>query len=347
MVKRFSSLWRGVLFGTVVLCAAFPSPQHRMPQHNKATVHGQVQTRDGQPLSTAVTVTLEMEDGTPVDSRATDSTGSFEFYALDAGSYILSVRADKFQPYQETLDLTGGWTVDYSVKIVLTPLDKPVVNLATLPSLTDQAAPKGARKEFEKGSRAWRENKPKEARYHLEKAVQEYPCYARAQAALAEVDLAERKVESAEAAYKQAIHCDGTYLDAFYQLARLYLRENKPADSATVLLEGLRLSPNSWIFHYELATAQFALGKYLQAVQDFQTAQSLHPDMPTEFHAKLANAYIKTHEYDKALTEMDTYLRLSPQGPYAASAKRSSEALQRRGVVEAAPQASAASAAKP
>ena len=68
-----------------------------------------------------------------------------------------------------------------------------------LPSLTDQAAPKSARKEFKKGSRAWRENEPTEARKHQEKAVEEHPCYARAQAALAEVDLAEHKLESPEA----------------------------------------------------------------------------------------------------------------------------------------------------
>jgi len=334
VAKRLFCLWSGILWGTVVLCAAPLSAQQRVIQHNKVNLHGQVQTKDGRALPTTVTVTLETEDGTPVNSRATDSSGTFEFDALNSGTYMLTVRADKFQTYQETLDLSDGWTVYYTVNIVLTPLDKSPVNLAALPSLTDQAAPKSAHKEFKKGTRAWQENKPTEARSHLEKPLQEYPCYARAQAALAEVDLAERKTESAEAHYKQAIHCDGSYLEAFHQLARLYMKENKPADSQAILLEGLRLSPNSWIFHYQLATARFALGKYPQAVQGFQTAQSLHPDMPVEFHAKLANAYLKTGEYGKALAEIDTYLRLSPQGPYAASAKRSSEALRRRGVTE-------------
>jgi outer membrane protein assembly factor BamD (BamD/ComL family) len=89
------------------------------------------------------------------------------------------------------------------------------------------------------------------------------------------------------------------------------------------------------------------MGEYREAAKDFLTAQSLHPDMPAEFHAKLANTYLKTAEYAKALAEMDTYLRLSPEGPYAASAKKISEILRHGSVAEARPQASAAPPAKP
>jgi tetratricopeptide (TPR) repeat protein len=332
--------------GAVLFSAAFASPgQHALP-HN-ITLRGQVQTKDGQVIPVGVTVTLETQQGLPMVSRTVDSSGNFEFPALVGGNYNLSVKTDGFQPYQQSLDLSDAWISLYNVKIVLLPLDKSKVNLSALPSLTDQAAPKDARKEFEKGARAWRENKLTEARNHLEKAVEEYPCFARAQAALAEVDLADHKLDSAEARYKQAIHCDGTYLDAFYSLARLYMTENKPQDSETILREGLRLSPNAWLFHYQLGTVHFARGEYQKASQDFLTAQSLHPDMPAEFHAKLANTYLKTGEYRKALAEVDTYLRLSPEGPYATSAKKISEVLRSGGVTSAEPEARASSTSKP
>ena len=311
MAKRFSSLWRGVVCATVVLCAARPWPPQTNIQ-NDMTLHGQVQTKDGRAIPGGVTVTLETRDGVPLASHPADWNGNFEFVGLNAAIYTLSVKADKFQKYQQTLDFTDARVTYHTVNIVLSPIDKPAVNLAALPSLTDQAAPKNARKDFEKGSRAWRENKPKEARNHLEKAVEEYPCYARAQAALAEVDLAERKLESAEAGYKRAIHCDGSYSDAFYQLAQLYMKERKPADSEAILREALRLSPSAWLFHYQLGNAQFVMGEYRQASQDYLTAQSLHPDMPAEVHIKLANTYLKMAEYAKALAEIDTYLRLSP-----------------------------------
>jgi tetratricopeptide (TPR) repeat protein len=277
-------------------------------------------------------VTLGTRDGIPLASHPTDSSGNFEFTGLDSAVYTLSVRTDGFQTYEQTLDFTDPGDTFRNVIVSLSPIDKPTAHLSTLPALTDQAAPKSARKEFQKGNRAWRENRPKEARKHLEKAVDEYPCYARAQATLAEIDLAEHKPESAEADYKRAIHCDGSYSDAFYQLARLYMTEKRPADSEAILRQALRLSPSAWLLHLQLAIAQFALGEYREASESFLTAQSLHPNMPADFHAKLADTYLKMTEYAKALAEIDTYLRLSPQGPYAAKAKRISEILRRRGV---------------
>ena len=347
MAKRISSLWKGVVCGAVVLCAALPSPPQKTFQHHDIVLHGYVQTTDGRAISAGVMVTLETRDGIPLASHPTDSGGNFEFGGIESGVYTLSVKADGFQNYEQTLDFTDPGDTFRNVIVALSPIDKPAANLSALPALTDQAAPKNARKEFEKGSRAWRENKPKEARRHLQKAVDEYPCYARARATLAEVDLAEHKLESAEAGYKQAIHCDGTYSDAFYQLARLYMAEKRPADSEAILRQALRLSPSAWLLHYQLGTAQFALGEYREASLDFLTAQSLHPDMPAEFHIKLAFIYLKMAEYAKALAEIDTYLRLSPEGPYAASAKRISEKLRSGGVTDAGLRTVTPSASKP
>jgi tetratricopeptide (TPR) repeat protein len=329
MAKGFSSVWRGLVCATLVLCAALPLPAQNNSLYN-ITLRGQVQTKDGRAIPVGVMVTLESRDGVPLVTHQTDWNGDFGFVGLRAAIYTLSVKADKFQDYKQTLDLTGTRVTYHTVTIVLSPIEKPAVNLAALPSLTDQAAPKSARKEFEKGIRAWRGNKPTEARKHLQKAVEEYSCYARAQATLAEVDLAERKLESAEAGYKRAIHCDGSYSDAFYQLAQLYMKERKPADSEAILREALRLSPSAWLFHYQLGNAQFVMGEYREASQHFLTAQSLHSDIPAEIHIKLANTYLKMAQYAKALAEIDTYLRLSPEGSYAASAKKISETLRSR-----------------
>ena len=330
----------------MALYATIPSPaQYDVAQN--ITLHGQVQTKDGRGISEGVLISLQTRDGTPLGTRQPDWNGNFEFIGLRATIYTLSAKAEKFQNFQQTLDFSDARVTYHTINIVLLPLEKQAVNLTTLPSLTDQAAPKSARKEFERGSRAWRQNNPTEARKHLEKAIEEYPCYARAKVTLAEVDLAAHKTASAEAGYKQAIHCDGTYSDAFYQLAQLYMAERKPAESEAVLREALRLSPNAWLFHYQMGNAQLVLGKYLEASQDFLTAQSLHPDMPPEFHIKLANSYLKMADFAKALAEIDTYLRLSPDGPYAASARKVSEKLRSGSANVAGPRTDTPPATKP
>jgi len=330
----------------VGVCAALPVPAQYEVAHN-VTLHGQVQTKDGRGVSAGVTVSLQMADGTPVATRQPDWNGNFEFSGLSAAIYTLCAKAEKFQNFHETLDFTDARVSYHTVNIVLLPFEKLAVNAAALPSLTDQAAPKSARKEFEKGARAWRENKPVEARKHLEKAIEEYPCYARAQSALAKVDFASHQMANAEAGYKHAIHCDGTYSDAFYQLAQLYMAERKPADSEAILREALRLSPNAWLFHYQLGNAQLVLGKYREASEDFLAAQSLHPDLPPEFHIKLANAYLKMTENAKALEEIDSYLRLSPNGPYAASARTAAKKLRSADANHFAPQTDTLSTVKP
>ena len=331
-----------------VLCVALPARSQTTFQHHDIVLHGHVQTTDGGAVPAGLMVTLATREGIPLASHPTDSGGNFEFAGLDSAVYTLSVKADGFQNYEQTLDFTDPGDTFRNVIVALSLLHKPVANLSALPALTDQAAPKSARKEFQKGNRAWRENRPADARKHLERAIEQYPCYARAQSALAGVDLAEHKQESAEGGYKRAIQCDGSYSDAFYQLARLYMTEKRPADSEAILRQALRLSPSAWLLHYQLATAQFALGKYQEAAKSLLTAQSLHPAMPAEFHARLADTYLKTAEYPKALAEIETYLRLSPEGSYAARAKRISKILRSRGVTaDAVPRASTPSMAEP
>jgi tetratricopeptide (TPR) repeat protein len=219
------------------------------------------------------------------------------------------------------------------------PLDKSETTAASAPPLTDEAARRNARRDFEKGARAWREKKLGEARTWEKpllsiRAAREHWRRSRKSTSPSTSRITLKR-------YKQAMHCDGTYPDAYYKLAKLDVSENKLADGEAVLLEGVRRSPSDWFFRYQLGTVHFAMGQHGEAPRDFVAAQSFHPDMPAEFHAKLANTYLKTAEYAKALAEIEAYLSLSPEGPYAASARQISATLRGGTVAEAESQASA------
>jgi len=290
-------------------------------------------TKDGQVISSGVTVSLENTEGSSVGSRPTDVFGNYSFDGIPAGRYHMTVTADKFQIYQQDVDLSFR-QVSYTVNVYMTASNKTVVRVA--PALTDEAAPKTARKEFEKGKHALDHNGMAEARRHLEKAVAEYPCYARAQEALAQVNLHDRKPDIAEACFKKAMQCDGSFLDSFSELAELYIVEKKFQEGENVLNQGLRLSPQTWLFHYELGQADYGLKKYPESVQEYLLAQSLHPDMPSKFHIKLASAYLRASAYPKALAEFQTYLRMDPNGQYAAPAREVSTRMLKDGITAAA-----------
>ncbi|HMD85002.1 MAG TPA: carboxypeptidase regulatory-like domain-containing protein [Terriglobia bacterium] len=332
MATPHSSLRAMIAGATIFLCVAFAHPFPSLADQG-VTLKGQVLTRDGQPIPSGVTVSLETEQGAMMGSRPVDAFGNYVFEGLAAGTYHLTVTADRFQVYQQDVEIDFRQQT-YIVNVYLTPSNKTEVKVP--PALTDEAAPKTARKEFEKGEHALKENKMPEARRQLEKAVADYPCYARAQASLAEVDLHDGKSDSAEACFKKAIQCDGSFLDSFSELAELYIVEKKFVESEAILNQGLRLSPQAWLFHYEMGQAHYGMQKYPESVQDFLLAQSLHPQVPAKFHIKLANAYLRTEAYPKALAEFQTYLRLEPSGQFAPAARQVSEMMLKGGITAAA-----------
>ena len=315
----------------VLLSVAFAHPLLSLSDQS-VTLRGQILTKEGQVIPSGVTVSLESDQGESMGSRSADAFGSFVFDGIHPGSYHLTVTADKFQAYQQDLDLSFRQQ-SYTVNIYLTPTNKTEVKVP--PALTDEAATKTAHKEFEKGERALERNEMPEARRHLERAVAEFPCYARAQVSLAQVDLHDRKTDSAEARFKKAIQCDGSFLDSFSELAQLYIVEKKFVEGESILNQGLRLSPQAWLFRYQMGQAHYGMQKYPEAVQDYIQAQSLHPEMPAKFHIKLATAYLRTEANDKALAEFQIYLRLEPNGQYAAVARETSERMLKNGVTAA------------
>ena len=157
--------------------------------------------------------------------------GYFEFPGLARAYYHLTVAAAGFQTYQQDVDLRSvGDRLNINVQLSPVRSAEPRA-LSSLPSRTDAKAPKNARKEYEEGTQAFSDGKWSKSEAHLEKAVEEYPCYARAQTELAIVLVEQHDLVRSEAGLKQAIECDPDYPDAYAALGQLYNDEKRYADS--------------------------------------------------------------------------------------------------------------------
>jgi tetratricopeptide (TPR) repeat protein len=294
-------------------------------------IEGRVRTVRGQVIRSGE-VRLETPGGTLVSRQPCDSDGRYQFLGLSQALYRIVVSAEGYQTYQQDVDLSNSPHV-WTVNVYLNPQEKTDTTGA-LPSLNDQAAPKEARKNYEKGARALQEKHYREARNRLEKALAAYPCYARAKADLALVDLQERKLENAEGEFQQATQCDAGYVEAYQKLGQLYNVEKKFAESEATLLAGLRHSPAAWRLYYELGTTHYGMGRYQEAEQDYLKAQSFNANLPSEFHARLADVYLNMRAYDRAYQEMQDYLRADPNGMYADKIRKVAAKLQSTGVLE-------------
>lgn len=335
---NISSLWprKGPsLKGTIVLLSLLCLPISFAPSgwsQETAILAGQISNSDGRAITAPVNLRLETEEGLLVQTQPTNPGGQFEFTDLRKATYRLIVSAEGFQTLQHPMNLRSPGNRFY-INLFLNPVGKPKMEKGAVAILTDQQAPKKAREEYGEGMQAFSKEKYSEARGHFEKAINEYPCYARAHTQLALTLIYLSRSNQAEAPLRKSIECDPGYHEAHLVLGQLLSAAKKFDESEKVLTEGIRLSPASWQFHYQLGIAHFGLREYAKAEQDFQKVLSFNPTPPPEFHQKLADVYLAQESYDRAYAEMQAYLQAEPNGRFAEKIRKIMQEMEAAGVL--------------
>ena len=295
------------------------------------SLRGRVTTKDGAVIPMGVTVALESAEGMPVAREPADASGQFSFDGLAKMNYKIAVTCDGFETYTQDVELAFG-ADQYNLNVVLSPLNarKPA---KAAPLISDQSASKTAVKYFETAERALQKKKSRAARESFERALAASPCYARALAELALVDIADRRLDAAEAHFLKAIQCDGAFLDPYSELAELYKVEKRYARSEAVLRQAIQRSPQTWQLYDRLGETHYTMGKYKESEQDYLRVLALNPAPPADVHAHLANVYLKERAYEKAFSEMMNYMRLDPSGRFAPSIKRVTRQMEAGGLI--------------
>ncbi len=119
------------------------SPPTAYPQET-LTLIGHIRTQDGRVLPSGVTVRLETPERMPITTKAPDSEGHFEINGVPSPRCHLIVMAEGFQPYLQDLDWGLSKTVTLSIYLV--PINKAKSSPQAVATLTDDNAPKKARK---------------------------------------------------------------------------------------------------------------------------------------------------------------------------------------------------------
>jgi len=283
------------------------------------SIEGQVRVTNGGPLPPGVTVKLEVAENIVVAQKMLDTTGRFAFHDLTDKYYRIVVTAEGYQPASAQVDMQYG--ASRFPTVYLTPLGPKKTSPAPSESTTDLAAPKKARKEYERGHQALEAKDYAGARTHFEKAMELDKCYARVLTELGVVLTLEGELASAENSFQNSIHCDGAFLEPYLQLGILLDMEKRYAQSESLLQQGLRVAPGDWQPYYRLGIVQQHAGKYKEAAEEYRKAVSLSSAVPAEVHVLLADAYLQQKEYDQAFVEAQTYLGIAPDGPLAGQAR--------------------------
>lgn len=306
------------------------------PASGQLMVAGKIRTEDGKPPPVGVTVRIETPGRQSLAEQFAGSDGEFEFPSVPAAEFTLVIIAEGYREIREPLDLRFESTQKF-VNITLVREDKDRRAPAEPPALTDHAAPRKARGEYKKGRKALDKGEYETAQGHLEKAVAEYPCYARAQTDLATALAAQDQAEPAEAALRKSLECDPDYHPAYALLALILNAHARYAESETILLEGLRRTPNSWQLHYQMGICQYGLNRNAKAEEHYQRALSLNPERPGDVHARLADVYLRQGAYHLAYKQLEASLVADPVGRFSEAIRKRMMEIEFSGVLRRPP----------
>ena len=196
--------------------------------------------------------------------------------------------------------------------------------------VTSFKAPPNARKAYERGLQAGRNDRLSEAQKHFERAVEIYPDYESAWFQLGVVFQRENKKESAWTAYAQATAVNTKFLPPYVALASMAFDAQNWTEVLRLTNHVMDLDPlshalaaeyildldewNPVAAYYYNAVGNYMLNKIEEAQKSALKAQhlDLRPYFP-QVHALLAEIYVQKKQYALAASELQTFLELVPQ----------------------------------
>lgn len=197
-------------------------------------------------------------------------------------------------------------------------------------SLTTMQAPKDARHAFEKGQKATTQKKLADAETELKKAVEIYPHFAAAWSLLGAVYEQQSRFDEAHNAYAQAVASDSKFVNPYFGMAMLAIREKKWQDVVQYTEQVVKLNGLAFpqVYFYN-AAANYNLGNMDAAEKSARKFLTLDSDhRRPECALLLGEILLAKHDYAGAAAQKRSYLTMSPNAPNAEAVRSDVKRLE-------------------
>jgi Flp pilus assembly protein TadD len=193
----------------------------------------------------------------------------------------------------------------------------------------DLKVPEKARKEFDQGMKAIQANDLAEAQKHLEKAIEEYPQYARACNALGVVYMKAGQPVKGREAFEKAVALDNNNAEALINLGKIRVREKNNAEAEKLFGRAVLAAPANAEALTLLASVQFAQDRYEEAAANASKVHALedHAQFAVA-HYIAAQSYERLHQDAEAIAEYTIFLKEAPSSPLAEKARAALKSLR-------------------
>ena len=185
------------------------------------------------------------------------------------------------------------------------------------------AAPKDARKAFEKGLESAKKSKVDDAFRDFQKAVMLYPEYATAWCELGKIEAARGQLDIARGSFNEAVKSDPKYVDPYLELSLMALHDKNWPQLAELTGKALELDsfdyPQEFLFDAVAHYNMHEFDKAQKSVARAETLDSRH-EFPQIAYLK-GLVQLQHKEYAAAAESLRIYLKLAPNAEDAAKVR--------------------------
>jgi Tfp pilus assembly protein PilF len=296
----------------------------------RSTIAGSVSVDGGAQPAARVRVDVKALTGGQLATTFTDSTGRFEAATEGAGSFIVTVQEQGYEPVEQRVDLGfGGTTPGVMItlhKLRATPADRAEGYTVSVHELK---VPGKARHAFEKGIEQLRKKDAEGSLNHFKEATDAFPNYYEAYYQIGVANLELRRGNEAEQALQRSIDLSaGGYAEPQFALGALLCDRQAYSEAEPVLRRAIELDASSWKGYLFLGQALFGQNRLVEAEKSAREVLLRRADLASTY-ILLANIHIRKQEYILAIKDLDTFLAIKPDGPTSDQARGVRAAAQR------------------
>lgn len=187
-------------------------------------------------------------------------------------------------------------------------------------SVSEMNIPKKASSEMSKGLDAYAKGDMEKAAAHFEKAIAEYPRYARAYDMLGVIAIRGSNRVKARDLFSKSIQVDATFSSAYVDLARMDLEDQNYAESESLLAKVIAVNPSLPDALAMLATTEFANKEYDKALADVQRTHALrNHEQFAEVHIMAGKVLRMQNHLEAAIAQFQLFLAEKPDSPQGQS----------------------------
>ena len=196
-------------------------------------------------------------------------------------------------------------------------------------SVSEMNIPKKASAEMNKGLEAYSKGDMEKAAAHFERAIAEYPRYARAYDMLGAIAIKGSDRVNARQLFSKAIQADAAFLHAYLDLARMDLQDQDYAESESLLAKAIAMSPSLPDATALLATAEFANKEYDKALADVERTHGLrNHEQFAEVHIMAGKVLALQNHRGAAIFQFQLFLIEKPDSPQGDSVRKALASLE-------------------